>query len=161
MVLAPEQLDADAAHEALQALGLAADARLLSPDGLVLSLIPREDGLQPKEIPVEQILSKITMMRDKLRVLEQRINAAETINDVERASLQGKITAVYAAFAGLIAFFSKESLPVVELLTPPATTPATGPATTTAATPATTTPATAASTITRSATTSATTIKRA
>lgn len=134
-------LDAEAAHEALQALGLAADARLLSPDGLILSLVPREDGLQPKDIPVEQLLSKVTMMRDKLRVLEQRINAAESINDVDRAALQGKITAVYAAFAGLISFFSKESLPVVESLlpatqTPPTTTPPTPP---TPPTPGTTT----------------------
>jgi hypothetical protein len=113
-----DALDPEAAHEALQALGLAPGARLLALDDLILSLVPREGGLQPKDIPVEQVLAKVRMMRDKLRVLEQRINSADGVSDVERAQLQGHITAVYASFAGLVSFFSSESLPVVEVTAP-------------------------------------------
>jgi hypothetical protein len=50
-------------------------------------------------------------MRDKLRVLEQRVNAAEGPGTAERARLQAEITATYDAFAGLLAFFSPEALP--------------------------------------------------
>jgi hypothetical protein len=131
-------LDAEAAHEALQALGLAPGARLLSPTDLVLSLVPREDGLQPKDVPVEQLLAKIKMMRDRLRVAEQRINAADDISDIDRAHLQGHITAVYASFAGLVAFFSKESLPQAEATAPTTTAPTTTAPTTTVTRPATT-----------------------
>lgn len=107
-------LSAKAAREALRALGLTPGAHLLPVEQLVLTLVPREDGLQPKEVPVEALLGKITMMRDKLRVLEQRINAADGISVVDRAALQAHITAVYASFAGLVSFFSTEALPVVE-----------------------------------------------
>ncbi len=116
--------DPEAAEEALQALGLAPGARLLSTADLFLSLVPREEGLQAKDIPVEQVLAKVTMMRDKLRVLEQRVNAADGIADVDRAALQAHITAVYAAFAGLVAFFSAESLPVTTSTSTPPTPPA-------------------------------------
>jgi hypothetical protein len=85
---------------------------------LTLTLVPREDGLASKDVPVEALFHKITMMRDKLRVLEQRINAADGLSTVERAALQAQITAVYEAFTGVAAFFSTESLPVVEGATP-------------------------------------------
>ncbi len=107
-------LSAKAAREALRALGLTPGAHLLPVEQLVLTLVPREDGLQPKEVPVEALLGKITMMRDKLRVLEQRVNAGDGISVVDRAALQAHITAVYASFAGLVSFFSEEALPVVE-----------------------------------------------
>lgn len=130
-----DAIDPEAAHEALQALGLAPGARLLALDDLILSLVPREGGLQPKDIPVEQVLAKVRMMRDKLRVLEQRINSADGVTDVERAQLQGHITAVYGAFAGLVSFFSNESLPVVEVLAAPPTPPAATTTTTPSKTP--------------------------
>ncbi len=106
--------DPKAARTALQALGISPGAHLLATEDLMLTLLPREDGLQPKDIPVEQLLHKITMMRDKLRVLEQRVNAAEGPSTTERATLQAHITAVAASFVGLTSFFSTEALPVVE-----------------------------------------------
>ena len=108
-------VDADpkAARSALQALGLSPGAHLLPTDDLTLTLLPREDGLAPKDIPVDQLLHKITMMRDKLRVLEQRVNSAE-LSTTEKAALQAHITAVSSTFVGLVSFFSAEALPVVE-----------------------------------------------
>ena len=105
--------DGRAATTALAGLGLVPDANRLSPEGLTLTLVPREDGLASKDVPVEALFHKITMMRDKLRVLEQRINAADGLSTGERAALQARITAAYGSFAGLVAFFSTESLPVV------------------------------------------------
>jgi hypothetical protein len=103
--------DPKAAQTALAALGLNPGASLLPLDGLVLTVVPREEGLSSKDIPVDALFHKLTMMRDKLRVLEQRVNAADGVALAERAALQAKITAVYAAMTGLAAFFSTESLP--------------------------------------------------
>ena len=128
--------DPKAARTALQALGISPGARLLPSDDLTLTLLPREDGLAPKEIPVDQLLHKITMMRDKLRVLEQRVNSADGLSTAERAALQSHITAVSSSFVGLVSFFSAEALPLVEST---GVVPATTTATTTAATTTTTT----------------------
>ena len=105
------EIDPKAARTALQALGVAPGARLLPADDLVLTLLPRQDGLQPKDIDVDQLLHKVTMMRDKLRVLEQRLNAADGPSTTERATLQAHVTAVAASFVGLVSFFSVEALP--------------------------------------------------
>jgi hypothetical protein len=105
--------DGKAATTALAGLGLVPDAHRLDPEGLTLTLVPREEGLAPKDVPVEALFHKITMMRDKLRVLEQRINAADGLSTGERAALQARITAAYQSFVGLGAFFSTEALPVV------------------------------------------------
>jgi hypothetical protein len=108
------EIDAKAAQTALTALGLSPGASTLPLDGLVLTLVPREEGLAPKEVPVDALFHKLTMMRDKLRVLEQRLNAADGLALAERAELQARVTAVYAAFTGLAAFFSAEALPATE-----------------------------------------------
>lgn len=106
-----DDVDGKAALAALAALGLVPGADGLPLDGLTLTLTPREEGLASKDVPVEALFNKITMMRDKLRVLEQRINAADGLSTVERARLQAEITAAYEAFAGLLAFFSTTALP--------------------------------------------------
>ncbi len=100
-----------AARLALTGLGLAPGATTLPLAGLTLTLVPRDPALQSKEIPVEALFSKLTMMRDKLRVLEQRVNAADGLGVAERAALQAQITATYASFAAFAAFFSDEAVP--------------------------------------------------
>lgn len=102
--------DIDATRRALTGLGLAPGATTLPLDGLTLTLSPRDPSLAPKEIPVEALFAKLTAMRDKLRVLEQRVNAAD-IGAAERAALQGHITATSASFAAFVAFFSNEAVP--------------------------------------------------
>jgi len=101
-------LDPEAAHEALQALGLAPGARLLALDDLILSLVPREGGLQPKDIAVEQVLAKVRMMRDKLRVLEQKVNGSELAAD-EKVQLQQYITACYGSLTTFNVLFANKS----------------------------------------------------
>jgi hypothetical protein len=112
------EIAAESALAALRALGRAPGARLLPVEELLLELIPREEGLAKKDVPVEALLKKITSMRDKLRVLEQRVNADDQVGTVERAALQQQITAVYDAFAGLTAFFSEDALPAAPTPTP-------------------------------------------
>jgi hypothetical protein len=99
-----------AMQHALRALGRLPSERPFASAGAVLKLVPREAGLTPKDVPVDALFHKLTMMRDKLRVLEQRVNASDVTED-EKVALQAKITQLYAAFAALSAFFTDDALP--------------------------------------------------
>lgn len=105
-----DAIDAADARRALTALGLAPGAKTLPLDGLTLRLVPRDPGLQPKDIPVDQLFAKVTAMRDKLRVLEQRVNADDGLAAADRAALQSQVTATAEALNGLLAFFSTDAL---------------------------------------------------
>ncbi|MFZ1422647.1 MAG: hypothetical protein WAS55_02390 [Saprospiraceae bacterium] len=62
----------------------------------VLILKPGEIGLKEKEIPIEQFFHKIVMLRDRLRVMEQRINSSN-LTDEEKINLQQYITRIYGS----------------------------------------------------------------
>lgn len=64
--------------------------------GGTLILKPDGDDLKPKEIPMETFFHKIVMVRDRLRVMEQRINASP-LNDEEKVNLQQYITRIYGS----------------------------------------------------------------
>jgi hypothetical protein len=102
---------ADTLH-ALKALGLAPGATPLSGADLLLRLLPRDEGLQAKDIPVEALQAKITAARDKVRVLEQRINAA-TLPAAERQRLHQHITSLYVALNALATFPTEEAFPAL------------------------------------------------
>jgi hypothetical protein len=59
-------------------------------------LQPGRRDLQSKEIPIDAFFHKIVMMRDRLRVLEQRVNASN-IEDEEKVNIQQYITRCYGS----------------------------------------------------------------
>lgn len=65
-------------------------------DDGVLILKPKDPTLQPKEIPIDTFFHKIVMVRDRLRVMEQRINSSK-MTDEEKVNLQQYITRIYGS----------------------------------------------------------------
>ncbi|GAB1403112.1 hypothetical protein MASR1M74_02900 [Lentimicrobium sp.] len=59
-------------------------------------LYPGDTALKEKEIPIDAFFHKIVMVRDRLRVMEQRINAS-TLDDEDKVNLQQYITRIYGS----------------------------------------------------------------
>jgi hypothetical protein len=65
--------------------------------GGTLKLVPGRDETQVKDIPIEVFLKKLVGIRDRLRVLEQKINSHPSLAAEEKLELQGYITRCYGS----------------------------------------------------------------
>ena len=63
--------------------------------GGTMILQPADKNQKGKEIPVDVFFHKIVMLRDRLRVMEQQINAHKIMTDEEKVNLQQYITRIY------------------------------------------------------------------
>jgi hypothetical protein len=66
-------------------------------EGGTLQMQPGNPDLKPKELPIDTFFHKIVMLRDRLRVLEQNINAHPNLSEKEKIDLQQYITRIYGS----------------------------------------------------------------
>lgn len=65
--------------------------------GGTMILRSADDSLQDKEIPIETFFHKIVMVRDRIRVMEQRVNNSKNLSEEERINLQQYLTRIYGS----------------------------------------------------------------
>ena len=121
MEMNPQGLNADAFQAIVRAVrvGVREDLVLagLVPDlepemgrrweGGELVLRPGKVTAQEKSIPIDAFFKKIVMVRERLRVLEQKINSHPKLDDADRIELQAYITRIYGSLTTFNVLFAE------------------------------------------------------
>ncbi len=69
---------------------------------------PSDKTLKGYEMPIDTFFHKIVMVRDRLRVMEQRINSSAKLEDDEKIDLQQYITRIYGSLTSFNVLFKNK-----------------------------------------------------
>ncbi len=75
-------------------------------EGGELVLKPGKEGMQEKRIPIDALFHKVVMIRDKLRVLEQKINGNPKLGAEDKVQLQQYVTGCYGSLTTFNVLFA-------------------------------------------------------
>lgn len=103
----------DVEKSLLKILRLWSDASEIVPlgdrwKGGNMLLQPADKTQKPKEIPIDIFFHKIVMLRDRLRVMEQQINAHKLLSDEDKVNLQQYITRIYGTLTTFNVLFKNK-----------------------------------------------------
>ncbi len=74
-----------------------------------LIISPSDTNLTSKEIPIDTFFHKIVMVRDRIRVMEQKINANKQLEAQDKIDLQQYITRIYGSLTTFNVLFKLKS----------------------------------------------------
>jgi hypothetical protein len=101
------------AQAVVDALGLESPEQTITGLGArwqkgTVTLQPADPSLQAKEVPLETFFHKVVMIRNNLRVLEQKVNANEKLTDAEKFDLQQYVTRCYGSLTTFNVLFKEK-----------------------------------------------------
>lgn len=102
------ELVVDAARQALAEEAGGGDIRLSRRVAGGRVIFEDAEGRLLKEVPVSRLFKKVTAVRERLRVLEQKLNGHAALDERQRAELQVYITRCYGSLTTFNFLFRDE-----------------------------------------------------
>ena len=109
MAYTPQDSDLDATIRRIirEETGLTPVAPAERWRGGQLVLRPGKAGVQEKAMPIDTFFNKIVMLRNRLRTLEQHVNASDLPDD-QKLKLQAYVTGCYGSLTSFNVLFAEE-----------------------------------------------------